>query len=210
MKSRLIGISSYTRDSVYGSIFTIGISIPSYSIECAKKMGVDKYKTLDKKTLDDLANEVIESFDFSVTEIKAEDISMGNINTLEIHNYIHCYNELQRKKNEIVYARSIGIPPSEIVEKIKLFSKNKIDTSVWTIVDKSNTECLPCLMSLFLAKYYYDFYLDDIKKKYSTMGAGKPSSKRTREYLRTNMYKYPSFVRINYELINECGIRLIM
>jgi hypothetical protein len=203
MNTHLIGIGDYTRNSVYNSLFIIGILVPLNKIEYLRELGVDKYEENSEYDLEEMANKIIEHFDFEVEEIKAGDIAENRIDNLECISYLRCFNKLKRTIYDKVFAKNFTSSREEIIEKLKCLRCKYFREESWDIIENVVNSYLVCKSAVFLAKYYYDYYLNDLKIEYGKIGNGDVNDKQTINYLESMDRKIPRFVRINSNLFQS-------
>lgn len=195
MKSRFIGIGEYTRNSLYGSLFVVGVSVPRIKLADLESISIGISKNIPFGTVDEIATEIIEKFDFEVCEISPEEIENNKIDKMEMCAYIKCFSHLNGKDRDFVLAKNFLQTKDDFVKLFDVVRSVNISMENWNIIKNVSRNSLVCFVANFLAKYYYDYYFQDIKNKYMYLGNGKPSNIQTKRFIKRNKLNPPYFIR---------------
>ena len=201
--SIICGIDEAGRGPVIGPLILCGVCFEESQLPFLKKIGVRDSKKLSPKRRKELAKTIkdkclsFEIISVSAKEIDKRETAKITLNRLEELKMSDIINKL---RPDVIYIDAVDVNEERFgksIERLLNYSPNKI-------VSKHKADDLFPIVSAasIIAKDTRDDVIDKFKQKYSDIGSGYPSDKRTTDFLRNWIKKnknFPPFVRISWE-----------
>ena len=199
----ICGIDEAGRGPVIGPLILCGVCFEESQLPFLKKIGVRDSKKLSPKRRKELAKTIkdnclsFEIISVSAKEIDKRETAKITLNRLEELKMSDIINKL---RPDLIYIDAVDVNEERFgksIERLLNYSPNKI-------VSKHKADDLFPIVSAasIIAKDTRDDVIDKFKQKYSDIGSGYPSDKRTTDFLRNWIKKnknFPPFVRISWE-----------
>lgn len=201
--SIICGIDEAGRGPVIGPLILCGVCFEESQLPFLKKIGVRDSKKLSPKRRKELAKTIkdnclsFEIISVSAKEIDKRETAKITLNRLEELKMSDIINKL---RPDVIYIDAVDVNEERFgksIERLLNYSPNKI-------ISKHKADDLFPIVSAasIIAKDTRDDVIDKFKQKYSDIGSGYPSDKRTTDFLRNWIKKnknFPPFVRISWE-----------
>ncbi|MHA1257650.1 MAG: ribonuclease HII [Promethearchaeota archaeon] len=201
--SIICGIDEAGRGPVIGPLILCGVCFEESQLPFLKKIGVRDSKKLSPKRRKELAKTIKDNcLSFEIISVSAKEIDKRKtakitLNRLEELKMSDIINKL---RPDVIYIDAVDVNEERFgksIERLLNYSPNKI-------VSKHKADDLFPIVSAasIIAKDTRDDVIDKFKQKYSDIGSGYPSDKRTTDFLRNWIKKnknFPPFVRISWE-----------
>lgn len=201
--SIICGIDEAGRGPVIGPLILCGVCFEESQLPFLKKIGVRDSKKLSPKRRKELAKTIKDNcLSFEIIKVSAKEIDKRETDKITLNRLeeLKMSDIINKLRPDVIYIDAVDVNEERFgksIERLLNYSPNKI-------VSKHKADDLFPIVSAasIIAKDTRDDVIDKFKQKYSDIGSGYPSDKRTTDFLRNWIKKnknFPPFVRISWE-----------
>ena len=201
--SIICGIDEAGRGPVIGPLILCGVCFEESQLPFLKKIGVRDSKKLSPKRRKELAKTIKDNcLSFEIIKVSAKEIDKRETDRITLNRLeeLKMADIINKLKPDVIYIDAADVNEERFgksIEKLLDYRPNKI-------VSKHRADDTFPIVSAasIIAKDTRDDVIDKFKQKYSDIGSGYPSDKRTTDFLRNWIKKnknFPPFVRISWE-----------